>query len=189
LRFNPDVYDLWVFRRSERGVEFLVLLISQLKADRYFNGGRFWQIPSGVFQDEGPATAAVDRTLAPYGLTARAVWAAEHTYTIYNQRFHELEVISVFAAEVAGDGGRCDESILRQDRPCSRLRWRVAKTCGFNSMWKFVIVTARPGAARAASGSFVIRPAAASDAPHLARCDWARWLFRRNGRRQPDSLL
>jgi hypothetical protein len=137
LRFNPDVYDLWVFRRSERGVEFLVLLTSQLKADPYFNGGRFWQIPSGVFQDEGPATAAVDRTLAPYGLTARAVWAAEHTYTIYNRRFHELEVISVFAAEVAGDGGRCDESILRQGRPCSRRRWRVAKTCGVSSKWKF----------------------------------------------------
>jgi hypothetical protein len=28
---------------------------------------------------------AVDRELAPYGLTARAVWAAEHTYTIYNR--------------------------------------------------------------------------------------------------------
>ena len=43
--------------------------------------------------------AAVDRELAPYGLTARAVWAAEHTYTIYNRRFHEIQIISVFAVE------------------------------------------------------------------------------------------
>jgi hypothetical protein len=27
------------------------------------------------------------------------VWAAEHTYTIYNRRFHEIQIISVFAVE------------------------------------------------------------------------------------------
>jgi hypothetical protein len=47
VQFNPAVYDLWVFRRSARGVEFLVLHTSQAKADRHFNGGRFWQIISG----------------------------------------------------------------------------------------------------------------------------------------------
>jgi lipoyl(octanoyl) transferase len=99
VRFNPAVYDLWVFRRRAQGVEFLVLRTSQAKADRHFNGGRFWQIVSGFFQDEESVPAAVDRELAPYGLTARAVWAAEHTYTIYNRRFHEIQIISVFAVE------------------------------------------------------------------------------------------
>jgi hypothetical protein len=44
VQLNPAVYDLWVFRRRSHGVEFLVLRTSQIKADRHFNGGRFWQI-------------------------------------------------------------------------------------------------------------------------------------------------
>jgi len=87
VQLNPAVYDLWVVRRRSHGAEFLVLRTSQTKADRHFNGGRFWQIPSGFFQNGESVPAAVDRELAPYGLTARAVWAAEHAYTIYNRRF------------------------------------------------------------------------------------------------------
>ena len=86
----------------KNGVEFLVLRTSQIKADRHFNGGRFWQIPSGFFENGEPVPAAVDRELAPYALTARAVWAAEHTYTIYNRRFHEIQIISVFGVETDG---------------------------------------------------------------------------------------
>jgi hypothetical protein len=52
VQLNPAVYDLWVFRRRSPGVEFLVLRTSQAKADRHFNGGRFWQIPSGFFQND-----------------------------------------------------------------------------------------------------------------------------------------
>jgi hypothetical protein len=70
VQFNPAVYDLWVFRRRASGVEFLVLRTSQTKADRHFNGGRFWQTFSGVFQNGESVPAAVDRELAPYGLTA-----------------------------------------------------------------------------------------------------------------------
>ena len=104
MHLNPAVYDLWVFRHSDSGVEFLLLRTSQLKADRHFNGGRFWQIPSGVFESEESVPAAVDRELAPYGLTVRAVWAGEHAYTIYNRRFHEIQIISVFAVEVDHQG-------------------------------------------------------------------------------------
>lgn len=99
MQLNHSVYDFWVFRRVADTVEFLLLYTSQAKADRYFNGGRFWQIPSGVFLEGESVPAAVDRKLAPYGLVAHAVWAAEHTYTIYNRRFHELQIISVFAVE------------------------------------------------------------------------------------------
>jgi lipoyl(octanoyl) transferase len=102
VRLNPAVFDLWVFRRRSQGIEFLVLRTSQAKADRHFNGGRFWQVPSGFFQDGESVPAAVDRELAPYELTARAVWAAEHVYTIYNRRFHEIQIISVFAVETDG---------------------------------------------------------------------------------------
>jgi hypothetical protein len=49
--------------------------VGETKADRHFNGGRFWQILSGFFQNGESVAAAVDRELAPYGLTARAVWA------------------------------------------------------------------------------------------------------------------
>lgn len=103
MRLNPAVYDIWVFRRAVAATEFLVLHTSQEKADRYFNGGRFWQIPSGVFAADESVVAGVDRELAPYDLRPQAVWAAEHAYTIYNRRFHELQIISVFAVEVAVD--------------------------------------------------------------------------------------
>ena len=79
-----------------------MLRTSQAKADRHFNGGRFWQTPSGFFQEGESVPTAVDRELAPYGLTAQAVWAAEHTYTIYNRRFDEIQIISVFAVETDG---------------------------------------------------------------------------------------
>jgi lipoyl(octanoyl) transferase len=102
VQLNPTVFDLWVFRRGAHGVEFLVLRTSQAKADRHFRGGRFWQIPSGFFQDGESVPAAVDRELAPYQQTAHAVWAAEHTYTIYNRRFDEIQIVSVFAVETDG---------------------------------------------------------------------------------------
>jgi ADP-ribose pyrophosphatase YjhB (NUDIX family) len=82
MHLNPVVYDLWVFRRTSAEVEFLLLHTSQQKADRHFSGGRFWQIPSGFFESTESVPAAVDRELAPYGLSAREVWAAEHVYDL-----------------------------------------------------------------------------------------------------------
>jgi hypothetical protein len=47
MELQPNVFDVWVFRRAPSGdVEDLLLHTSQLKADRWFNNGRFWQIPS-----------------------------------------------------------------------------------------------------------------------------------------------
>lgn len=99
MNLNAGVYDIWVYRRTAAGVRFLLLHTSQEKADRHFAGGRFWQIPSGVFQDGETVGAAFDRELGAYGLSAAAVWAAEHAYTIYNRRFHEVQIITVFAVE------------------------------------------------------------------------------------------
>lgn len=99
MRLNAAVYDIWVYRRTAEGVLFLLLHTSQEKADRHFAGGRFWQIPSGVFRNGESVPDAFDRDLARYGLPAKEIWAAEHAYTIYNRRFHEVQIITVFAVE------------------------------------------------------------------------------------------
>ena len=101
MDLNHQVFDVWAFRRQATGVEYLLLQTSELKAERYFNGGRFWQIPSGVFRDGETVLAGLDRVLSGYALHAQSIWAAEHAYTIYNRRFHEIQIISVYAAELS----------------------------------------------------------------------------------------
>lgn len=103
MDLNPGVFDIWVFRRQGGRVEYLLLHASQQKADRHFNGGRFWQIPSGVFGESESVPAAIDRKLDFYGIKADAIWAAEHAYIIYNRRFDEMQVISVYAAETTSE--------------------------------------------------------------------------------------
>lgn len=103
MQLNHRVFDVWGFRRGPTGIEYLLLQTSRQKAERYFNGGSFWQIPSGVFRDGETVPEAIDRGLSAYGVPARSIWAAEHAYTIYNRRFHEIQIISVYAAELAGD--------------------------------------------------------------------------------------
>ena len=106
MLLNHRVFDVWTFRRRSADVEYLLLQASEVKAERYFNGGRFWQIPSGVFRDDETVPEAIDRVLSGHALHARSIWAAEHAYTIYNRRFHEIQMISVYAAELAGDDPR-----------------------------------------------------------------------------------
>ena len=108
MRLNPAVFDAWVSRRTASDVEYLLLQTSELKATRYFNGGRFWQIPSGVFREADSVLASVDRLLATYQLVAHGVWAAEHAYTIYNRRFDEIQIVSVYAVEVVSDEPQLD---------------------------------------------------------------------------------
>jgi hypothetical protein len=100
MQFDPNVFDVWAFRRTPNGVRYLLLYTSIAKAERYFNGGRFWQIPSGVVAEKESVTGAVQRLLAPYGLTAQSIWAAEHVYVIYNRRFEMMQAVAVYAAEV-----------------------------------------------------------------------------------------
>ncbi len=102
MKLNHHVFDIWVFRRGAKGVDVLLLYTSQLKADRHFNGGRFWQIPCGVLAEDEHILAGIDREVVKYGLEAKAIFQAECVYTIYNRRFDEIEIISVFAAEVDG---------------------------------------------------------------------------------------
>lgn len=100
-------------------MEYLLLHTSQYKADRYFNGGRFWQIPSGRMQDSERVVPAVERLLGESGLRATGIWAAEHVYTIYNRRFETMQMIAVYAAEVGSDEVRPDPQEHEESRWCS----------------------------------------------------------------------
>lgn len=100
MQLDPNVFDVWAYRRTPNGVVFLLLHTSVEKANKHFNGGRFWQIPSGFTREDEPITAAVHRELDLYGLRASEIWAAEHAYIIYNRRFSMMQVIGVYAAEV-----------------------------------------------------------------------------------------
>ena len=110
MRLAPNVFDVWAFQRQGREAHFLLLYTSEEKARRYFGGGRFWQIPSGVVEDGEAVTGAITRTLNQFGLTPTAIWAGEHAYIIYNRRFAEMQVIGVYAAEVTGAEVRLDPS-------------------------------------------------------------------------------
>jgi hypothetical protein len=151
MQLNPAVFDVWVFRRTATGVEFLVLLTSQIKADRFFNGGRFWQIPSGVFRENESVPDAIDRVLARFGLTAHAVWAAEHVYAIYNRRFHEMQLIGVYAAELTSGTVELDPAEHAEfawvalDDAMSRVHYRGLKE-GLEWTHRYVTGTTQPAA-------------------------------------------
>lgn len=101
MRLSPNVFDVWVFRRSGDRPQFLLMYTSEEKATRHFNGGRFWQVPSGFVADGESIVDAIIRDLGQHGLRPKSIWAGEHAYIIYNRRFAEMQVIGVYAAEVA----------------------------------------------------------------------------------------
>jgi 8-oxo-dGTP pyrophosphatase MutT (NUDIX family) len=148
---NAAVYDIWVYRRTPEGTLFLVLYTSEAKAHRHFSGGRFWQIPSGVFQGGESVTTAFDRELAQYGLVVKEVWAAEHAYTIYNRRFHEVQIITVFAVETDVDQQdiilnpveHSEYEWLPYDAALERVHYRGLKD-GLRSVAEYVTAAARP---------------------------------------------
>ena len=102
MKLRTNAFDLWVFHRQDRSPEYLLYHTSQEKADKWFHGGRFWQIPGGFVQEEEELTDAFVRVMAESGLKPLVVWVAEHTYTYYNPRRKNIEIVPVFAAEVAG---------------------------------------------------------------------------------------
>lgn len=119
MKLFANVFDAWVFRKTEHGVEYLLLFTSQQKADRYFNGGRFWQIPSNAIQDGENITSAITRLLGSFGLAPSSIWAAEHAYPIYNRRFECMQLIGVYAAEVNADEVRLNPEEHAEYRWCS----------------------------------------------------------------------
>ena len=123
MQLSANVFDVWAFRRTAEGVRFLLLHTSVEKAERFFNGGRFWQIPSNFLKDDEHITDGIARHLRSFGLKAQSIWAAEQTYTIYNRRFNEMQIIGVYAAEVL-------ESVVRLDAAeHAEFQWLSAEEC------------------------------------------------------------
>jgi 8-oxo-dGTP pyrophosphatase MutT (NUDIX family) len=119
MELSANVFDAWVYRRTAAEIEYLLLYTSEKKADRYFNAGRFWQIPSDAIHAGETLVSAIARRLSEFGLVASSIWAAEHTYAIYNRRFDCMQLIGVYAAEVNADGVRLDPDEHSEYRWCS----------------------------------------------------------------------
>ena len=149
MQLSASVFDVWAFRRTPEGIRFLLLHSSPEKAERYFNGGRFWQVPSDVVKDGEHITDAIARNLRAFGLRSKSIWAAEHTYTIYNRRFNEVQIIGVYAAEVLESLVRLNPAEhaefqwLSADDCLARVHYRGLKD-GIRSVQEYVTGSANP---------------------------------------------
>ena len=149
MELSVNVFDIWVFRRTDQGIQYLLLYTSEAKADRYFNGGRFWQIPSGFIEDDEDIVSAIERQLKEFGLCAGSVWAAEHAYTIYNRRFNSMQMIGVYAAETEQESVQLDPDEHSEsgwysfDDCLERVHFRGLKD-GLRSVRDYVTGTAEP---------------------------------------------
>jgi hypothetical protein len=120
MELQANVFDVWVFRRTSSGtVEYLLLHTSQEKADRWFNGGRFWQVPSDMTEPSEQIVPAIARRLREFGLKPNTVWAAEYVYTISNRRFDCMQIIGVYAAEVSAEVAELNPAEHAQYRWCT----------------------------------------------------------------------
>ena len=153
MQLAANVFDVWTFRRTPEGVRFLLLHTSVEKAERFFNGGRFWQIASNFVKDGEHITDAIARTLRSFGLKAQTVWAAEHSYTIYNRRFNEVQIIGVYAAEVLESAVRLNAAEhaefewLSPDEALGRVHFRGLKD-GLRSVQEYITGVAEPARER-----------------------------------------
>ncbi|HJU73936.1 MAG TPA: NUDIX domain-containing protein [Gemmatimonadaceae bacterium] len=149
MKLEPNVFDVWAFRRTPEGVVFLLLYTSVEKAQKYFNGGRFWQIPSDSVRDEESITDAIARDLEQHGLRPASIWAGEHAYLIYNRRFASMQAIGVYAAEVTDVHVRLDPSEHSDygwfsfEQCLERVHYRGLKD-GLRSVHEYVTGTTRP---------------------------------------------
>ena len=143
MHLSANVFDVWVFRRRGAETEFLLLYTSVEKATRYFNGGRFWQIPSDLVKDGESIVEAISRVLDRCDLRPKGIWAAEHAYLIYNRRFAEMQAIGVYAAEVEDANVRLDPSEhsefawLSREECLKRVHYRGLKD-GLRSVHDYV---------------------------------------------------
>lgn len=123
MKLRTNLFDLWVFRRDPDEPRYLILHTSQEKADKWFRGGRFWQIPGGFFEEDEDVVDALRRVLAQIAIAPKSLWVIEHTYTYYNRRRQNLEIVPVFAAEVEAT----NKVPLTWEH--SEYRWATAAEC------------------------------------------------------------
>lgn len=101
MKLKTNNMDIWVFHREEEEPMYLLLRTSTQKANRWFFGAQFWQIVGGFSKAGEDAVECVTRLLDSVDLKPTGVWASEHVYTYYNARRKCIEIVPVFAAEVA----------------------------------------------------------------------------------------
>ena len=149
MQLAGNIFDVWAFVRRADGPRFLLLHTSPKKAERYFNGGRFWQVPSGNVNDSETMVAAIDRVLGNFSLRASAIWAAEHSYVIYNRRFEEMQAIAVFAAQTDSEAVTLTPAEHSEYQWCSleqaldRVHYRGLKD-GLRSVHEYVTGVPQP---------------------------------------------
>ncbi|MFC2078797.1 NUDIX domain-containing protein [Candidatus Bipolaricaulota bacterium] len=102
MKLRTNAVDVWAFHKADDEPKYLLLRTSQEKADKWFFGDRFWQITGGFVEDGETLVVAAKRWLADYSLFPIGIWAAEHVYSFYSTRRENLEIVPVFASEVAG---------------------------------------------------------------------------------------
>jgi hypothetical protein len=124
MLLRTNTFDLWIFHRGRDEPRYLLFYSSQEKADRWFNGHRFWQTAQGgMIRDGEQIVDAFARVLRELGLASKGVWAAEYTYTIWNLKRANLEMIPVFASEVDEPGK------VPLDSGVSDFGWFTAEEC------------------------------------------------------------
>jgi NUDIX domain-containing protein len=99
MKLRTNVIELWVFHKKDSEPKYLLLQTSQEKADKWFHGSRFWQIPGGFLEEEDELADAMKRWLAEYHIEPVGIWAAEHVSCYYNIRRKNLEMTAAFAAQ------------------------------------------------------------------------------------------
>jgi ADP-ribose pyrophosphatase YjhB (NUDIX family) len=123
MDFRTGAFDIWVFRQDPDAIRYLLLHTSQEKADRWFNGGRFWQIPCDFVGSQETLVEAAKRCLKDFALECDSLWAVEHSYTIFNRRRESIEQILVLAADLQKN----TEPDLTWEH--SEYRWCTASEC------------------------------------------------------------
>lgn len=104
MELRTNNIDIWVFHKREDEPRYLLFHTSKEKADRWFFGTQFWQIPGGFAEAGEDAVECGVRILDDINLTPIGLWASEHAYTYYNARRKCIEIVPVFVAEIEKPG-------------------------------------------------------------------------------------
>ena len=130
MKFNHNVFDLWVYHLADGMPKYFLIQASQKKADKWFRGVRFWQIPSDFFEDGETVQVALLRVLEKYSFSTKSLWAVEYAYTFYNRRFEEIQLCTAYAAEVERPDdvqltdGHSSYGWFTSDESFAKLRYR-----------------------------------------------------------------
>jgi len=149
MKFNSNVFDLWVFGQDEDIIKYLLLYSSQEKADTWFGGVRFWQILSDFFQEDEGIIDGASRLLSKYNFNLLSLWAVEHSYIFYNRRYKEIQLCTIFAAEVKIPDkiqlslGHSDYAWFSADECLERIRYRGLKE-GLEWLHRHITETTEP---------------------------------------------